>query len=251
MDGIDYVITKTNLYEQIADALEQAIMKPDSKMKKLPSEQELCKNFKVSRTVIREALKVLKDRGLIQSRNGEGSYISKPSADTISSAVNRLIRMENISNDDLHHMRLILETEGARLAAVNAKPETINYLAGILERMSDETLPLEKRIPLDADFHITIAKAGNNVLLGTFVDVMTLLLRDYMSRGFFGPVRIKNTLTQHMKILKAIQNRDANGAEKAMYDHLMAAREDIDKSENGNQLTKPNRRKAAAAFIRR
>jgi GntR family transcriptional repressor for pyruvate dehydrogenase complex len=238
MDRIDYTINKTNLYEQIAEVLEQAIIGLEIKAEKFPSEQELTKRFKVSRTVIREALKVLKERGLIRSRNGKGSYISKPNTDTISSAIKRIVQMDNISNDNLHSMRLILETVGARLAAVHASPKNIEHLEHILNQMSDETLELSNRIPLDVDFHIGVARASGNELLGMFVDVMTLLLSDYMSKGFFGVTRIRNTLNQHQKIMEAIKDRDEDRAEAVIYDHLVAARKDVGKYENsGNRRT--------------
>jgi GntR family transcriptional repressor for pyruvate dehydrogenase complex len=252
MDKIDYTVNKTNLYEQIAGILEQAIIGSEIKAEKLPSEQELSKRFKVSRTVIREALKVLKERGLIQPKNGEGSYISRPNTDTISSAINRIVQMDNISNDDLHNMRLILETAGAKLAARNAKPEEIEHLENILEQMSDETLKLNKRILLDADFHIGIARASGNELLGMFVDVMTLLLKDYMSQGFFGVTRIRNTLSQHKKTLEAIKAGAGDKAEAAIYDHLVAARNDVSKYENNGEKKKANKDKVvSAANIRR
>jgi GntR family transcriptional repressor for pyruvate dehydrogenase complex len=238
MDKINYTVNKTNLYEQIAETLEQAIIGSEIKAEKLPSEQELSKRFKVSRTVIREALKVLKERGLIQSRNGEGSYISKPNTDIISSAINRIVQMDNISNDDLHNMRLILETAGAALAALNADPEETECLENILEQMYDESLPLEKRISLDADFHISIARASGNELLGVFVDIMTLLLKNYMSLGVFDGSRIRNTLGQHKKILDAIKNHESNKAEKAIYDHLIAARKVVGQYEPPEQKSK-------------
>ncbi|MDR0583780.1 MAG: FadR family transcriptional regulator [Treponema sp.] len=231
MDKLDYAVNKTNLYEQIADTLEQAIIHSDSLVEKLPSEQELSKRFQVSRTVIREALKVLKERGLIQSRNGEGSYISKPNTDTISSAVNRLIRMDNISNDELHAMRMILETQGARLAAARIRNNKIEYLASILEKMADIDIPLKERIRLETEFHVTIAHSSGNSLLGMFVEVMTILLYDYMVKGVSGPPGIIKTLAQHHKILEAIRKRDADGAEAALREHLTASRNDVDKYE--------------------
>jgi GntR family transcriptional repressor for pyruvate dehydrogenase complex len=231
MDKIDYKVVKINLYEQIADTLEQAIVRSELKLEKLPSEQELSKRFNVSRTVIREALKVLKERGLIQSRNGDGSYISKPNTDTISSAINRIIQLDNISNDNLHGTRLILETAGARLAARYARAEDINELENILKGMVDESLPPDKRIRLDAEFHIAIARASGNELLRMFVEVMTILLKDYMVKGMSGIEGIKKTLEQHRKILEALMTGDSDLAEKAVQDHLVAARENVDKYE--------------------
>jgi DNA-binding FadR family transcriptional regulator len=231
VDQINYSITKTNLYEQIADTLEQAIIRSGKKIEKLPSEQELCRRFDVSRTVIREALKVLKERGLIQSRNGEGSYISKPNTDTVSSAIGRIIRMDNINNDNLHDIRLILETSAARLAARNSGPEELQHLDDVIKKMSDLSIPPDERISLDADFHATIARAGGNELLRMFVEVMTILLSQYMVKGMSGGEGMKKTLKQHRKILEAIRAGDPDKAEKAIRDHLVIARENVDKYE--------------------
>ena len=235
MEKINYAINKTNFYEQIADTLEQAIIKSEKKTEKLPSEQDLSKRFAVSRTVIREALKVLKERGLIQSRNGEGSYISKPKTDTVSSAVNRIIMMDQISSDHLHGMRVILETAGCRLAAINARPEDIEYMEFTLMQMETKPLSTENRIKYDSDFHITIAKASGNELLRMFVEVMTIVLKEYMIKGFpGGPLSIKKTLAQHAKILEAIKNRNPDDAEEAIRSHLTAARENVRKYEKGH-----------------
>jgi GntR family transcriptional repressor for pyruvate dehydrogenase complex len=227
MDHINYKINKANLYEQIADTLEQAIVHSDDKIKKLPSEQELSGRFNVSRTVVREALKVLKERGLIQPRNGEGSYISRPKTDTISSAINRLVQMDNISNEEIHGIRVILETAAVRLAAIHARPEDLEHLEYALQQMSIRPLTAEKRIQADSDFHITIARASGNKLLELFVEVMTMLLRDYMIKGFPGPASIKLVINYHQKILEAVKNRNPEDAEEAMRSHLASARENV------------------------
>ena len=74
METGDFVVQRTNLYEQIAEQLERAIVRPGVQVaKKLPSEQELARQFAVSRTVVREALKLLRERGLITQTNGDGS----------------------------------------------------------------------------------------------------------------------------------------------------------------------------------
>jgi GntR family transcriptional repressor for pyruvate dehydrogenase complex len=228
MDRIDYKVKKTNLYEQIANSLEQAIIRSGKKVDKLPSEQELCRRFEVSRTVIREALKVLKERGLIQSRNGEGSYIAVPKTNTISDALDRIIQIKEISNDDLHHTRLILEISGARLAAVNIRPDEIATLEAILQKLTDLSLSLEERTQLDTSFHITIVRASRNELLGIFTETMLLLLTDYMIKGIFGATGIAKTHKEHRKILDAIKAHDPDKTEKVLRTHLITARKNVD-----------------------
>jgi GntR family transcriptional repressor for pyruvate dehydrogenase complex len=228
MEQIDFTLNKTNLYEQVADSLEQAIIRSGPKAEKLPSEQELSKQFNVSRTVTREALKVLKERGLIKSRNGEGSYITKPNRNTVSSVIKRLIRMDNISDEDLYNMRIILESAGARLAAKNAKPDDIGHLEYTIEQMSaEDPLPTEKRLLLDSDYHITIAKASGNKLLSMFVEVMTVLLRDYIIKGLPHPYDLQKTIKEHKKVVEAIKQEDADKAEAAILNHLNASLKNI------------------------
>ena len=219
MDNIDFTLNKTNLYEQVADTLEEAIVRSKSKKEKLPSEQELSKQFNVSRTVTREALKVLKERGLITSKNGEGSYITKPKRNTITTALNRLIRMDNISDDELYHIRKILEKASVRLAAEHITAEEIAHLENTMQEMSQNPLPMERRLVFDSDFHITIAKSSRNKLLWIFVEVMIVLLQDYMVKGTDSS-NPQNTLKHHKRIINGLKKRDADKAEIAILAHL-------------------------------
>jgi DNA-binding FadR family transcriptional regulator len=233
MNNIDYTITKTNLYEQIADTLEQAIIRSINDIEKLPSEQELSKRFNVSRTVTREALKVLKERGLIQSRNGEGSYVVVPKTDTISDALERIIQIKNISNDNLHNTRMVLEIAGIRLAAPIIKAEELDTLKDILQKMADLSLSLNERIRLDTEFHLAITRAGQNELLEIFTEVMLLLLKDYMAKGVFGPEGMARTRNQHQKILEALKAHDPDKSEQTLRHHLSASRKNVEKYEEG------------------
>ena len=90
-----FTLTRTNLYEQVADHLEEMILSDDDLKEedKLPSETALAEQFGVSRNVIRESLKLLKERGLIDSRNGTGSYITKPEAENIAVICEKLSQL--------------------------------------------------------------------------------------------------------------------------------------------------------------
>ncbi len=228
METIDYKINRTHLYEQIAQILENAIIKPDSEMaEKLPSEQALADKFGVSRTVIREALKLLKERGLIELRNGEGSYITKPGSDTVSNAIQRIIHTEGISIDDVYNMRIILEVASCRLAALNASKEDLEKVQLILSEMESRKLDLPVRIRLDADFHIAIAHASKNRLLGMFVGTMTALLTDVIGKGIQVPGGNEDGLRRHRSVLEAIRTGDPDAAENAIRDHLDVSRQNV------------------------
>jgi DNA-binding FadR family transcriptional regulator len=239
MEDIDFIVEKTNLYEQIVNTLEQVIIQ-SSMEEKLPSELELSQRFKVSKAVIREAMKVLKDRGLIQSRNGDGSYISRPNSDSVANAVNRIIKMDNIRNEDLHGMRLILETAAVRLAALYALPEELDHLEYTIEKQS-ALPPYEEWLGYDRDFHITMAKASRNDLLAMFVEVIMTLLKEYMMKAIYSDYDRHSTIQQHQEIVQAIRNKDQAFAEKAILSHIFAARQNLidyeQKIKNGHKGT--------------
>jgi DNA-binding FadR family transcriptional regulator len=121
MQDIDIDLKKVNLSETLADKLEEIILS-DIKLfgQKLPSEQELAKKFGISRNIVREALKLLKERGLVTSRTGDGSYFSKPEPQTLTNLISRMLVMNNIDADNSYEVRMMLECNACRLAARQA-----------------------------------------------------------------------------------------------------------------------------------
>lgn len=105
------VLQKDHLYEQVADLLEQQILNNYEDGARLPSEQHLAEEYSVSRTIIRESLKLLKERGLIDSKTGSGSYVTRPEAQNIADVVYRIIQMDQIDYVSVFDMRMILEME--------------------------------------------------------------------------------------------------------------------------------------------
>lgn len=223
MDNIDFAIASPKKrYEQVVESLEKVIMRsaPDEK---LPPEQTLAERFSVSKSVIREALTVLKDRGLVQSRNGDGSYVSKPNTDTVVNAIGRIVTTSSISDHNLHETRLILETATIRLAAQNATPEELDRLETLLVAMSDLTLSYDEWLDIDMDFHVAIAKAGRNELLTMFVEVMMCLLKNFMLKALYGKYDQNSTLREHRDILDALRTGNPDRCQEAVRAHLLSA----------------------------
>jgi len=240
MNDMDYRLNKTCLYEQVADMLEQSIIDSgspslttdgkngdDPREKRLPSEQMLAKQFGVSRTVIREALKLLKERGLIDLRTGAGAYLTKPRFNAISNVVNRIILLNNVSDEEVYGMRLILETASCRLAASRADSVSMKNLRGILDDMRNRMNDIPARIQLDADFHIAIAKMSGNILLWKFVETMTVLLRDFIGKGIMLPGSNEDGLIRHAAIFDALESGNPDLAEAAIRDHLDVSRRNV------------------------
>ncbi len=230
MENIDFAIaTPKKLYEYVAESLEKVIVQ-SAKDEKLPSEQELAERFNVSKSVIREALTVLKDRGLVQSRNGDGSYVSKPNTETVVGAVSRIIKTSSINDQSIHDTRLILETATVKLAAAHIIHEEIILLEETIEKMSDLTLPNDEWLAIDMEFHIVIAKASRNALLAMYVEMMMLLLKDYMLKGLCSKT---STLDEHRKIVEAIQTRNPELCEQTLRSHIFSAWKHVAMYEKG------------------
>jgi GntR family transcriptional repressor for pyruvate dehydrogenase complex len=231
VDNLRWEVKRTNLYEQVADELERAILETglvSGDDDKLPSEQALAAKFGVSRTVIREALKLVKERGLIAQRTGEGSYITKPSPAAISSVVNRMILMDNISDDELVAVRSILEVASCRLAATNAEDSDIERMTSILETMKGYCVDNEAIIRMDTDFHIAIAVASKNKLLAILIEAMAVLIRKFIRKSAYAPGAKQDGMMRHSVILDALKTKNPDAAEAAILNHLEVSRQNVE-----------------------
>ncbi|HPY11864.1 MAG TPA: FadR/GntR family transcriptional regulator [Sphaerochaeta sp.] len=226
MNIAQFSLERTNLSQQIADHIEQVILSsPTSRMnEKLPGEMKLAAQYNVSRPVVREALKLLQERGLITLKNGVGAIITRPENSTVRDAVNRIMQVDQISTDELTQMRQILELSSVELAVENLTDEHLKKMEQNVERFSDKTLPLKERVRLDEQFHQLIAQASHNDLLSLFIGVLTSLLRDYMGKGVLIEGGIEDGITRHRQILDALKARDKQGARHAMAEHLRVSR---------------------------
>ncbi|MCK9331381.1 MAG: FCD domain-containing protein [Candidatus Cloacimonetes bacterium] len=224
-----FVLSRSNLSQQIAGHLEEVILSSLSLKEgsKLASEQQLAEKYRVSRPVIREALKMLQERGLVKLVNGLGSFVTKPKTNTVEAAINRFSQMNDISDHDLTQMRGIIEVNAARLAALNAKAEDIEALSKNLEKFSDCSLSLKERVSLDSEFHILIAHASGNGLLEMFNQVLISMLADYMGKGVLTPGGVDDAIRRHKEVFQAISAHDVVATEKAMEEHLSVSEQNV------------------------
>ena len=110
MEDLDFKVKKKNLYETVADRMEDMILSNSLRQgERLPSEQELALKFGISRNVMRESLKLLKERQLIVQKNGEGTFIAKPESGSVTEILNRMLRLDDIGYMDVYEMRKLLE----------------------------------------------------------------------------------------------------------------------------------------------
>ncbi|NLF29175.1 MAG: FadR family transcriptional regulator, partial [Clostridiales bacterium] len=154
-----------NLYEQIADRLEREIISLYAVGQRLPSEQRLAERYQVSRTIMREAMKLLKERGLVDSRAGSGAYIKHPEAQNISEMLARIIKLDGIPFHDIYDFRSVLEIAAIRRAVESVTEAELEEMDLLLERLTDRSLDADARRDLDFELHLAIARASRNPLL--------------------------------------------------------------------------------------
>ncbi len=187
----------------------------------LPSERELVRAFRVSRTSIRDAIRSLEATGLLEPRQGIGTVVREFSADAILTPVAGALRQKRKAIDELLDVRMIIEPALARRAALHATSEQIVELQTILGRQEELVHRGELATEEDSSFHYTLALAANNSVMLKLVHVLMDLLREMRERSLEVGGRPQKSLAGHRRILAAVQQGDAAAAESAMRRHLL------------------------------
>lgn len=212
---------KNNLYETIADTLEQMILEDTLKVgDRLPSEAMLAENFGVSRNIVRESLKILKERGLVELKNGEGARIVRPTVNSLQDMINRLTIMNGFSLEQIYEIRKALEVSACGYAAARATPEQIQRLHEAVALMEQHKSNKESWIQYDLLFHTYIAEASNNILFSEFLKSLSDALKMLFDRGYDTPGALEESLSMHKQIIATIESGDSRAAEEKMMEHL-------------------------------
>ena len=219
---IDYGIEKNALCDQIANRIEQMILSDMTQaQEKLPSEQALASGFGVSRPVIREALTILKARGLVMPKQGGGSYITVPRSAQVMDTVNRLALMRHISMEDISAVRVQLEAMAARLAAEYATEAGLSELEALNLEMQKNLANIDQRVELDLKFHLRIASLSGNKMLKVFVHSLHSLIAPMLRRSLCVPMASEDGVQFHNRIIAALRSGDGDRAENVIREHLM------------------------------
>jgi GntR family transcriptional repressor for pyruvate dehydrogenase complex len=222
------VVQTLRLYEQIVQQIEDSILNGDLKGGgQLPAERDLAHQFGVSRTAVREAMKTLREKGLVEAYPGRGTFVTNRTARSMRQTLDRVMR-GGPSEGAVHlvEVREILEPEIAALAAVRADEEARTAMREAIAVMDAARLDPEAFIEGDLDFHLALAEAAGNPLILSLIDSIVGLLREQRLRTYYidgGPERGQY---HHKRILDAIEHRDPNGARDTMCAHLRQVRED-------------------------
>jgi GntR family transcriptional repressor for pyruvate dehydrogenase complex len=224
-----YKLVRTSrLYEQIVQQIEDSILKGTLKPgDQLPAERELAQEFGVSRTAVREAVKALREKGLVEAYSGRGTFVTDGTSQAIRQSLDLMMKIgQPEGSTHLAEVRAILEPEIAALAAVRAEEQDIATMREAVAVMDRSRSDGDAFIEADLDFHLSLAEAAANPLILSLIDSIVGLLREQRMSVFKvagGPERGQY---HHKRILEAVERRDPEKAREAMRSHLQQVRED-------------------------
>lgn len=218
---MDDIFTKIGISQTLSQKIERKIEEAIRQKKllpgtKLPSEKELCESFAVSRTALREALRRLSARGLVEIKKGSGMYVTELSIDDAIKSLNLYYDLAFDSNliQQIIEVRRIFEPEIARTAALNRTDEDLKVLKenlDDLQKCDPDNTQLE--VDMINRFHMNMAKAtGNPIVIISMEPVYSLLprMRNLIYANIEGEKEY--TLNLQNKIFNALKEKDADKA---------------------------------------
>nr|WP_275950448.1 FadR/GntR family transcriptional regulator [Clostridium sp. MCC353] len=212
--------------EKVKDAIEEMIFSKMHAGDKLPAEGELAEMLAVSRTTVREALKGLEASKIVEKRNG-GTFIVEKVRGCFVDPLCIMIQLNTIKQTEIMEVRILLETEAAGQAAVNAEPDQVKELENIVWLMQKPGIQIEEYIDLDVKFHFLIAKASSNQMLYQLIrDISTVMVKFY-HRCCTLEIAENTAIPQLAKVVNAVKKKDADAARASMRQHLQECDEII------------------------
>ena len=213
------------LSHSVVEAIENSIRKNDLRPgMRLASELDLCSQFGVSRTVLREALRMLSGRGLIRIEKGRGIFVSELSAETVSTPLQMYLQQHSgdLKYIDLIKARQLIEPPIAAEAALHHTPDDAMQLQEDFDAMSSWTGGNEELANLDLAFHQHIAIASGNSVVPLLIAPIHALMPQVKSSVHKVVEDAKySAIEWHRRILDAILERDPDAARINMEYHLV------------------------------
>lgn len=223
-------IARQKTYELVAEELTLEIrsraLKPADPV---PPERELVARYGVGRSSVREALRMLESRGLIESR-GNASFVVAEWRNPLNQSLGLLLAAAEADLDELYEVRRILEGEAAALAAARRSDEHIAGLEEAIEEMVAHIGSEERYIAADLRFHLVIAEATGNRVALHLMHAIRDRLQEAFGTVYHIPGSPQRSLDQHREILQAIVLRRPGEARELMHEHISRVEREIQKT---------------------
>jgi GntR family transcriptional repressor for pyruvate dehydrogenase complex len=210
---------------QLIDLISRGVLKPGERM---PSEKQLCQQFAVGRTSVREALRSLSVMGILESHAGDGTFVSEDNSRYLEKTLQWSLLLDRKVLDDLIETRLTLESETCSLAAQRARPEDLQEMSAAVEGMEPDNY-----LNFDLRFHLAVARASQNSILFQLLSMIRGYLQTWIKETLSAPsahdseLRAGKSIAEHRKVLSALETGNAEDARRAMREHILSSSADL------------------------
>ena len=214
-------VEKKRAYEDVVAQIRALI--DDGRLKQgdqLPTERELSETFRVSRATIREAIRTLESLKLVQSRQGDGTYVLASSEETLVQTLAAVLFNEKDTIYDIFYVRKIIEPHVAELAAENATPGEIKELATLIMEHEESIAEGKSVTKYDSAFHGLLARMSKNPIMERLLSALVDLFEQTRGEYLQNDERAKKSFIGHHEVFTAIKSRDCTAARRAMSRHL-------------------------------
>ena len=218
------------IVSQIIDLISRNVLKPGDR---LPPERSLCKQFEVGRTSLREALRSLSVMGILESRVGEGTFVSDDTGRYLEKSLSWGLLLDPKEVKDLVETRLMLETRNAFLAASRATEADLWELDRTIRGIEASLDQPGEFLEFDVQFHLAIARATQNSILRNLLVMIRNYLQQWIKASLADPAthtveeRARMSLDEHGRVLRALRKGDADAAQQAMEEHILSSSADL------------------------
>jgi len=243
----------TVVAESLSEKIRSGRLQPGMQ---LPTEAELCAEYDVSRTVIREAVARLRSEGMVIPHQGRGMFVSEAPLTRNFSIPQAALKAlpETVS---LLELRLSVEAEAAGLCAERRTDEEAGAIRALMELVdARHEDPANVQIHYDYDFHLAIAKATRNEFIYAFLSYLRPMIVPRFQLGDVVAQEVKDSYyarihTEHERIVRAIEKRDGRAAREAMRKHLYSSLERVRALAlaSGVEATDTDQKAAAASLF--
>lgn len=223
---MDTVRKTRKLPEQIADKLREMIIQEEMKTgSKLPAEAELMARFGVSRSTVREAVKILQTEHIVDIRQGQGTFLCAMPGLADDPLGLRFADQEELIGQ-LLETRLLVEPNVAALAAQRRTQEQLDEMKVLLDKMDNAYLHGENYTPYDIEFHSVVAKCTGNDVLGRLLPT----IHESIRAGYQHTRRVEGSYQRasqcHLEMYRAISEHDSDRARQAAQRHMIQTMHD-------------------------
>lgn len=209
------------IIEQVKNLIAEGVLKPGDR---LIAEREMAERLKVGRSAVREAFRALEAMGIIEIRQGEGTFIKEVNTEMLVETLALMLAPKKNTMRELLEIRKILEVGAAGLAALRCTEEELKKMESALVQMEKDIEAGDLGQQADWQFHYAIAEATRNSLLvrlmDSIQDTMSRLQKKAREELYRTPGNPQRLLKEHYAIFEAIKSGQDILAQKAMYDHL-------------------------------